>query len=84
MKKIFITLAVLCSTFTGGAYGQSCCAKPTGMSALALNMEFKAAHDAPNPFNYAPENGRMMEVKFLSMIKMEKRQVSMIVVMVVM
>ena len=62
MKKIFITLAVLCATFTGGAYGQSCCAKPTGMSALALNMEFKAAHDAPNPFNYAPENGRMMEV----------------------
>ncbi len=57
-----LLLATLLCPVTTNIYAQSCCYKPLGknMKALALNKSFKAAHEAPLPFNYTPEKGGAM------------------------
>ncbi len=64
MKKLFITImAIACCAASQVSLAQSCCKKPTGnsMQMLALNKEFKASHEAPIPFDYAPDAGKMVE-----------------------
>ena len=65
MKSIVTTLlaaALLLAVNTITA--QNCCKKPTGtgMKELAMNIDFKAAHEAPLPLEYAPEKGSMIKV----------------------
>jgi carboxymethylenebutenolidase len=62
MKRIFYSifslLLILASTPMQGQ--KSCCPKPSEMQALALNTDFKEAHLAPLPFEYAPAKGSMI------------------------
>lgn len=63
MKKLsFIFLATFFSLALNVAHAQMCCQKPVGddMHALALNLSFKAAHEAPLPFNYSAQKGQMI------------------------
>ena len=65
MKNLIFTLLAVLSVFlVNNVNAQSCCQKPTGnsMQALALNKEFKAAHEAPLPLNYTAEKGEMIKV----------------------
>ena len=39
---------------------QNCCRQPD-MKMLALNTDFKAAHEPPTPFTYASEKGKMIQ-----------------------
>ncbi len=57
MRKLllFATAAMLLQTTAGMA--QNCCRKPAGMQELAMNIDFKGAHEAPLPFTYESDNG---------------------------
>jgi carboxymethylenebutenolidase len=56
----FVITALLCLAVSNDVIAQSCCKKPEGMQAFAMNASFKAAHLAPLPLNYSPEKGRMI------------------------
>jgi len=64
MKKLCTTfLAAILFFALNNAAAQSCCKKPTDMQALALNKAFKASHLPPNPINYSPEKGSMIQFR---------------------
>ncbi len=58
LLKLFVAAALLTVSATG--YAQSCCQKPGSMKLLAMNADFRAAHEAPLPLAYAPEKGSMV------------------------
>jgi carboxymethylenebutenolidase len=65
MKKLFTTFMIVAlAGVASSSNAQSCCKKPSGndMQALALNREFKAAHEAPLPLSYTAEKGSMIKV----------------------
>ncbi len=62
MKKIFFFAAAALLLQSGLTNAQSCCPKPGDMCLLALNADFKASHEAPEPFTYAPEHGKMLSL----------------------
>lgn len=51
----FLSLAVIMQV-----KAQICCQKNGNIQVLALNTDFKAAHDAPEPFVYTPESTSKM------------------------
>ncbi len=61
MKKLlaFVVIALLAGN--AGVYAQNCCAKPGSMQALAMNTDFKNAHEAPEPFEYTSQSGSMIQ-----------------------
>ena len=59
-KFTLAVMTVFMALSVNGASAQSCCKKPEGMQALALNKSFKSAHEAPLPLNYTPEKGSMV------------------------
>jgi len=62
MKKILASLlTAVIFLAANDANAQSCCKRPTGMQALAMNKAFKASHEAPLPLSYAAEKGAMMQ-----------------------
>lgn len=63
MRFSKLVIATLLSALTYNAGAQSCCKKPEGMQALALNKSFKDAHEAPIPFAYSASKGDMITFK---------------------
>jgi carboxymethylenebutenolidase len=62
MKKIILPLLLLLITALGYSQQRSCCSKSSsvGMRALADDSEFVATHEAPLPFNYTEQAGKMI------------------------
>ena len=61
MRKISLIIIALALIGISKANAQNCCAKPGDMKALAMNMDFKSAHAAPEPFEYVAKSGSMIE-----------------------
>ncbi len=59
LQNLFVASFLLFASVQGHA--QSCCQKPGDMKLLAMDASFKAAHEAPEPLNYVPETGNMIE-----------------------
>ncbi len=59
MKKLLLLVSSI-AILSVNAKAQNCCAKPGSMQALAMNVDFKGAHEAPIPFTYESENGSMV------------------------
>lgn len=59
MKKILILISVLSSSLSHGQLA-SCCSKPITMASLADDPNFIIAHEAPLPFNYTSQAGKMI------------------------
>ncbi len=60
MRKISILIALFSVLVIYNANAQNCCKPSLSMKAMALMPDFKAAHEAPLPFNFTPVNGKMM------------------------
>lgn len=58
MRKIFSLLSLCFITLHG--FAQSCCTSGD-FGLLALNADFKAAHEDPLPMDYQPTTGRMID-----------------------
>jgi len=58
MRFVFSVLCMVIPFLRGNA--QSCCEKQMDMQLLALNVDFKALHAAPEPFEYTPKAGSEM------------------------
>lgn len=54
----FLLLFLLISVCTKA---QNCCMQDKGWIAMASTTTFEMAHDAPLPFEYAPDHGKMVE-----------------------
>jgi carboxymethylenebutenolidase len=60
MKKIILPILLLVATF-GYAQEMACCKVPSNdMRAMADDSEFVATHEAPLPFNYTEQAGKMI------------------------
>jgi len=60
MKTIILPILLLVATF-GYAQKMSCCKGPSNdMRAMADDSEFVATHEAPLPFNYTEQAGKMI------------------------
>lgn len=59
-KILFSFLALLLLVKSNVSFSQECCAKPGTMQALAMNIDFRAAHEPPLPLSYSPEGGQMI------------------------
>ena len=59
IKSIFTVTALLLAGVVS-AQSPACCEPPASMLALAKTEAFAAAHDAPEPFQYAKPRGSMV------------------------
>jgi len=60
MKKILIPILLLAASVVS-AQKMTCCSSPSnGMRAFADDPEFVATHEAPLPFNYTMQEGKMV------------------------
>jgi len=62
MKYILPLLSCFVLFISTESFGQSCCKQPAKMEALALQTDFKAAHLSPEPLDYFPERGLMIDI----------------------
>lgn len=67
MKNLFtICFALILAISCRVAVAQSCCVKKgSEWKLLAMNADFKASHLAPEPLEYTPEKGSMVQFKTL-------------------
>jgi len=59
MKNILLIVFALLMG-TAEIQAQSCCVKDADFKLLAVNADFKASHQAPEPFEYTPKSGSMI------------------------
>ena len=60
MKKIILPILLLATTISFAQKMTCCTASASGMRAMADDPEFVAAHEAPLPFNYTDQAGKMI------------------------
>ena len=59
MRKILLSALLLVNI--GSTIAQNCCVPKGSMKALAMNVDFMAAHESPLPFIYTSDIGHMIQ-----------------------
>ena len=60
MKRLILPILLLAATLSSAQKMTCCTASATGMRAMADDPDFVATHEAPLPFNYTDQAGKMI------------------------